>query len=103
MKQLVEYELEGGASIMVEVELPEAGIQRAGREDQPVKATRKFEAALEQVKPVAEKVLETLRGLANPPNEIDVQFGIKLSAKAGAIIASADTEANFTVTLTWKR
>ena len=101
MKQLVEYELEDGGTILVEVDVPEAGLERAGRGDQIVKAKERFADALEQIKPVAQIVLSKLGGLS--ADEIGVEFGIKLSAKAGVIIASADTEANFTVTMTWKR
>jgi len=101
MKQLVEYELEDGGTILVEVDLPEAGVERAGRNDQIVKAKERFGDALEQIKPVAQTVLSKLGSLC--ADEIGVEFGVKLGAKAGVIIASADTEANFTVTLTWKR
>jgi hypothetical protein len=101
MKQLVEYEVEGGSTIIVEVDLPEAGIERAGRGDQIIKAKERFGDALEEIKPVAQAVYSKLAGLS--ADEINVEFGIKLGAKAGTIIASADTEANFTVNLTWKR
>ncbi len=101
MKQLVEYELEGGSTILVEVDLPEVGIERAGRGDQIIKAKERFGDALEQIKPVAHAVFSKLGGLS--ADEIGVEFGIKLGAKAGVILASADTEANFTVSLTWKR
>ena len=101
MKQLIEYLLEDGNAILIEVDLPEAGIERAGRGDQVIKAKEHFASAIEQIKPVAHTVIATLRNLA--ADEIGVDFGIKLSANAGAIIASANTEANFTVRLTWKR
>ena len=101
MKQLVEYELEDGGTILVEVYLPEAGLERAGRGDQIVKAKERFADALEHIKPVAQTVFSKLGSLS--ADEIGVEFGIKLGTKAGIIIASADTEANFTVRLTWKR
>ncbi len=101
MKQLVEYELEDGSSIIVEVDLPEAGIERAGRGDEIIKAKEQFGEVLAQVKPVAQTIISTLGSLT--ADEIGVEFGIKLGARAGIIIASADTEANFTVKLTWKR
>jgi Trypsin-co-occurring domain 1 len=101
MKQLVEYELGDGSTILVEVDLPEAGLERAGRGDQIVKAKERFADVLEQIKPVAHTVFSKLGDLS--ADEIGVAFGIKLGAKAGVVIASADTEANFTVSLTWKR
>ncbi len=101
MKQLVEYEFEDGSTIIVEVDLPESGIERAGIGDQIIKAKERFGDALEQIRPVAQTVYSKLGNLS--ADEIGVEFSIKLSAQAGAIIASADTEANFTVRLTWKR
>ena len=102
-KQLVEYQLEGGATILVEVDLPEGGIQRAGREGEIVKATQSFDEALEHVRPVAQKIISTLRTLTDVPDEMTVEFGIKLGARAGVVIASADVEANYKLTLKWKR
>ncbi len=52
MKQLVEYELEDGSTILIEVDLPEAGIERASRDDQIVKAKEGFVDALKYVKPI---------------------------------------------------
>ena len=39
----------------------------------------------------------------NPPDEVQVQFGIVLNAEAGAVLASASAEANYSVTMTWKQ
>lgn len=101
MKQLVEYELDDGQTILVEVDLPEAGIERAGRLDQVVKAKERLGETLEQIKPLAQTVMAKLHGLSS--DEIGVEFGIKLSAKAGIILASAESEANITVRLTWRK
>lgn len=103
MKQIVEYSLEEGGSILVEVDVPESGgFERASRLGEIVKAGKSFDEALEQVKPAAQKIIGKLRSLTDPPDEITVEFGIKLGAKAGALIASADAEANYTVTLIWR-
>ena len=39
----------------------------------------------------------------NPPDEVQVEFGLILSAEAGAILAAASATANYKVTMTWKR
>ncbi|GAB4525721.1 MAG: hypothetical protein Kow0047_34630 [Anaerolineae bacterium] len=106
MKQLVEFPLESGGSIWAEVEVPEdeAGVTRGGRAEAiPVKAAQSFEAALGRLRPAAEAIISQLAGLSDPPNEVKVRFGLKMSAEAGAIVASASAEANYTVTLTWIR
>ena len=67
------------------------------------KAEQTFESALGQIKPAAAAVIAKLRDLSDPPEQVGIEFGIKLGAKAGAFITSADAEATFKITLTWKR
>ena len=69
----------------------------------PEKAQETFEAALDKIRPAAQTIIQKLRALHDPPDQIQVEFGLKLNAQAGAFIAAASTEANYKVTLTWKR
>jgi hypothetical protein len=106
MKQLIEFPLEEGGSIVVEVDVPEqeGGSVHAARPGEiAAKAEQTFEAALERIKPAAGAIIGKLRGLSDPPNEMEVEFGLKLSAEAGAVIAAAGAEANYKVVLKWKR
>jgi len=106
MKRLVEFPLEDGGSIWVEVEAPEeAGMVKAGRGVKGVseRARQTFEEALEKVRPAAQVIIQKFRDLSDSPDEIGVEFGLKMSAEAGAFVAAAGVEANYKVTLTWKR
>lgn len=109
MKRLIEYPLKDGNLVLIEVEEPErpsAPTMRGltGPAHEVVeRASQTFEDALEKVKPVAAVIIAKLKELKTPPEQIGLQFGIKLLAKAGAVIASDDSQANFKVTLTWKR
>ncbi len=107
MKRMVDVPLEGGGSMLIEVELDEDeqdGMVPAARAgDMAAKATQTLQEALEQIKPGAEAVVTKLREMSTRPDEMEVTFGLKLSAGAGAFIASASTEANFTVRLAWNR
>jgi Trypsin-co-occurring domain 1 len=106
MKRLVEFPFESGGSIMVEVSIDESqegGIIPAARPGEiAVKAVSSFEDALEYIKPAAGVIIAKLRGLSDRPDEIEVKFGLKLSAEAGAFIAAAGVVANYTITLKWK-
>jgi hypothetical protein len=103
MKHLVEFPLEDGGSVVVEVEEPEReGAVRAGRGDAVIKAKETLEDALSKVLPVTRSVVEKLRNLEQKPDEVEICFGVKLSTIAGAVIASAGAEANFEVTMRWK-
>jgi Trypsin-co-occurring domain 1 len=102
MKHLVEFPLEEGGSIIVEVDEPEReGTVRAGRGDTIVKAKETLEEALNHVLPATKSIVEKLRSIGNKPDEIEINFGVKLSTVAGAVIASASAEANFDVTVRW--
>jgi hypothetical protein len=105
MKHLVEFALEDGSTITAEVDEPEfkKAVTRGALPLQVIdQAGQTFEAALEKIKPAATVIIAKLRDIVDAPSEIEVEFGLKLSAEAGALIASAATEANFKVTLSWK-
>ena len=104
MKRLVEFPLEGGGSILVEVVEEETpGVRPAARTDVPEKARQTFEAALDKVRPIASVLINKFRNISDPPDEVQVEFGLKMNAEAGAIVASTGVEANYRVMLTWKR
>jgi hypothetical protein len=108
MKKLIEFLLEGGDVMLIEVEADEpekSGLVPANLgvhgENLPERATMTFQEAIDKVKPGAEIIIKKLRGLTDPPDEMQIAFGLKLNAAAGAVIASAGIEANYTVTLKW--
>ena len=53
------------------------------------------------IKPVAKALFGAFEEFNNP-QEIQLEFGVKFSAKAGVIFASADSEATFKVSLKWQ-
>lgn len=105
MKKLVEFPLEDGTSILVEVDEVEAGgVVKASRGSETIaKAQKTFEEAMDKVKPAASAIIAKIRSLSDSPDEVEVEFGLKLSAEAGAFVASAGVEANYKVTLKWKK
>jgi hypothetical protein len=106
MTHLIEYPLEDGGSLLVQVQAPpsEGRIFEAARAGDVIeKAEETFEQALDSVKPAASAIIDKLRDLTDPPDEIEVAFGLTLNAKAGAVVASAGVAANYAITLTWKR
>jgi hypothetical protein len=112
MKRLVEFGVAGGETIFVEVDEPEikspssgSGQTMRGKEQQASqtieKASLSFESALGKIKPVAEAFIHTLGSLSKAPDEMEVEFGLKLTAEAGAVVAAVGAEVNYKVTLKW--
>jgi Trypsin-co-occurring domain 1 len=104
MGELLRFELDGGGAVLVEVADDEPGIEQAARvDDLVVKARVSLENALDQVRAVANAAVVKLRDLAEQPQQIQVEFGIRLNAEAGAVIARTQAEGHLQVTLTWTR
>ncbi len=105
MKRIVEFALEDGDCMLVEIDEPEqGGLVKASRAEGVIaKAQQTLEKSLDKVQPAAEYLLHQLRKLHDSPSEIQVAFGLKLSAEVGAVLAAASAEANYTVTLTWTK
>ena len=112
MRTLVEFPLEGGGTVIVDVDEPDGrlsgepvrgDIARAfGRQEIVTRTQETFEAAFARIQPAAAAALGSLRDLADRPQEIEIEFGIQLTAEIGAIVAHTAAEANFRVTLRWK-
>jgi hypothetical protein len=106
MKRLVEFPLEQGGSVVVEIDGPPDGpVMRGLGKDHPSLAERTdktFEQATASVAPAARSLMTRLRSIEDPPDEIGINFGVQLSAQTGSFIASVAAEANFTVSMTWR-
>ena len=105
MRRIVEFPLEDGDTFLVEIDEPEQGglVKAAVGTGTVAKAQLTLEKSLEKVRPAAQFIIQRLRTLQDAPDEIEVTFGLKLSTEAGAVLASAGAEANYTVTLKWVR
>jgi hypothetical protein len=105
MKRLVEFRMEDGGTIAVEVNEAEIGSTAHASlrpSDIVEEAKETFEQALSKIQPATEKIITVLHELAQKPDEIEMEFGFNLSATSGVVVASASTEANYKVTLRWK-
>ena len=106
MSPLLDLDLERGGSILVEVDQLDPGgpIMRGGRPAQAVvKAGETLEHVLGQLGPAVRGIVSELRSAADWPDEVEVEFAIKLSIDANIVIARTGGEANFRIVLRWSR
>lgn len=99
-KQLLAVPLDDGTLVLAEVEEDEPGYSRASTKEGVHTAATRLQGALTTIKPAAQAVVAQLRELS--PDELEVEFGIRLNGKAGAVIASSEAEGHFQVKLVWK-
>lgn len=102
MESLARIPLEGGGEVLFE-SLPEAvaGPVKAGRMADVVKELpRTVQDALVPVREMARAVLAQLREAG--PAEVEVEFGVSLSAQAGAVITKSEGTAHLKVRVLWQ-
>jgi Trypsin-co-occurring domain 1 len=104
VNELVRWETEDGP-IVVEVSTRDPGFSSVSRKPGEViaDAHQHFEEAMARVRAAAVSALRTFRDESLNPDEVCLEFGIKLNAAAGAVIASTSAEGHLAVTLTWTR
>jgi hypothetical protein len=107
MKRLVEFPLDQGGSVLIEVDEPPGGptVRGLGKDRPAVveQAGKTFEDATAAITPAARSLIARLRSMGDPPDEVGIEFGVQLSAQTGAFIASVAAQANFRVSVTWRR
>ncbi len=103
-RELIEFPIDEENSIFVEAEISEdEGEMEVSRNGFAKKAAKNFHDALATVKPIAETLVTRISELSRKPQEVQVEFGLKMNAKAGAILANTGIEGNIKVVLKWKQ
>ena len=110
MVRHLEYPLEGGGSVLIQVEDRHSGdgdgeVTRGwGERDRRVieQAQESFEQAVGRVQPAVQALLAQVRSLADSPDTVSVEFGLELGAEVGAFVANASSKGHVKVSPTWR-
>jgi hypothetical protein len=101
MVNALRFQLDGGTTALFEVEEDPSHLERVGRlSDGVVEAGQRFGDALASVRGAAKAALEALITLS--PHGLDLEFGVKLTAESGALIAKTAGEGHFVVKVSWE-
>lgn len=103
MKHLVEYPLNDGSTVIIEVDEPASDdTEYVGRgEELLTKAKETLEDAIQKILPAAKAVVEKVKNIETDADEIEIAFGVRLNSTFSVLISSVSAEANFDVTLRW--
>ena len=107
-KAIAEFELEAGSHVTALFAVPEPkddnALQEAGADIGQLvyRAKQTLGEALDAVQPVADTIMSRMTtGLTKPAKEVEVKFGLTLTAEAGAIFTSVGGDVTFEITLKW--
>lgn len=115
MSRYIQYPTADGDVVLVEIEdaeesaIPKGGVVPASRIGGQAQAAvqevgTKFEDALGVVRRNAQAIIDKVKGLSDPPDEVEVTFGLKATGELGNFaVAKAGAEANYTIKMTWKQ
>lgn len=105
MKKILQLKASDGSDIYVEVADMVSGEPTRGYlpESRGIieNAKESFDNALKPLKEVSNSIINCIKDISNSPNEVEVELGLKFTAKTGVIITSLDSEAHFKITFKW--
>lgn len=104
MGELVRWQSDDGG-VVVEIDSRDLGFQSVSRKpgEAIADAAARFDDALENVRKAAAAALEKFRDESLSPGTVEIEFGVKFNAEAGAVIAKTSAEGHLIVKLTWPR
>lgn len=103
MAKYVDFPLEDGENVRVEVLGDDGTVRRGEPKDVIEPTTLAFEAAMAKLKPICTTIVKQAKELVEQPEEFSVEFGVKLNAEAGMVIAKAAAKANLKISVKWKK
>jgi hypothetical protein len=94
--------MDSGTNVLFEIEGPVHG--EISRDGIATGLQRKFEDIMAVIKDTSESAHSGLQKIdcKARPNELELKFGLKLTAGTDVLFAKAGTEGSFEVTLRWK-
>lgn len=93
MKQLIEYKLKDETPFLIEVETGYHS-RLLGAEDVF------FDNAIKKIKPIAKSIIDEIRTVGGPGDEIEVELGLGFCSNADIFIAQAGANASITLRIT---
>lgn len=111
MTGITTIELQDGSLLRVETTAPLGAPTPSGDPYEPIGRQRRADAvgeagdtlrdAVDRVRPAVQDILDSLRSIPRRPDRITLEFGVKVTAEAGVVIARTSAEAHFTVGMEW--
>ena len=101
--EFVRFDLAGGGSVLVEVKMNLALLKLHDEKKYSRMPSCPSRAQSPAFGDAASSALGQFQAMSRRPDEVEIKFGVKLDAKAGAVIAQSGMQGHFEVKLRWHR
>lgn len=101
MDDLVEFTTDDGTHVVMADVEDAHGSHLISRGDGPSRAVHTFEESLAGARAAAESALRVFRDGSLRPDSVEIEFGVRMSAEAGAVIVKGTAEGHLVVRLAW--
>ncbi|MEV8015481.1 CU044_2847 family protein [Streptomyces sp. NPDC086554] len=102
MDDLVEFRTDDGARVvMADVDDLHGSHLISRHGEGPAQAARTFEGSLAGARAAAESALRVFRDGSLRPDSVEIEFGVRMTAEAGAVIVKGTAEGHLVVRLAW--
>jgi hypothetical protein len=102
LSELLRFGTDEG-TFVVEVADDDPGFELVTRDGVIADTRQRLEDALVGVRRAAQSALRVFQDESIRPDGVELEFGVKLNAEAGAVIAKTAVEGHFQVKLSWQR
>lgn len=93
---------DGGGVVYVEAADADRPVTRGGTiGSNVIEAGQSLEQVVGRIGPIVQSMVAEIRRSAEWPDEVEVEFAVKISADSNLVIAKAGGEANFRIALRW--
>jgi len=101
--ELLSFQSAAGESLVFAVSDTDPGVELVARgAGALLPGPVQLEAALDTIRTASEAVLDRLKQLGERPYEVEVEFGVQMNAKVGAIIAATEAQGHLRVRVKWQ-
>jgi ABC-type antimicrobial peptide transport system ATPase subunit len=102
--ELLSFQSADGESVVFAVSDTDPGVELVSRRSsgQLLPGPVQLETALDTIRTASEAVLDRLKQVGERPCEVEVEFGVQMNAKVGAIIAATEAQGHLRVKVKWQ-
>jgi len=91
------------STILIESDVAQTGTVPVNRAGTVEKVGESFEDLAQRIGKLIEPLKKSLQESLSDASEVSIEFGVKVSGKAGLVIAASELEGNFKIAIKWAK